>query len=756
MTRSTLPLSLLLVLMLAAAALAQSTEYSVPAGNVIDDRISDEPLKQGQVRFKLYPGYRDELHDQAYAFPISNAALGRAWATGSDLKWQVANDYSVVPVRVILEHRYAYAQQVRVEIYSTHPYAREELQNLAADSPEALSRQLAMFSKEMLVPPSVPTSFMITPRYIPQVPPGHPINLQVLVYFNEQLTINQELDVVVMEPAHLYYLHLDEALAETDELEINADNSLELGFSRRMQFDPSVLSTILYGLPVDRQVFTGAPLASRNFAFACVDMRRTRDWPPEEQQALESFMLAGGRLCMYNMDGPWRKFDNVTDSAVGRGFLLAETGDYSAAKQKMQQWVSGELEEFVLLSGGSVQGYSVPGQAGNSVFGNFGLELEQVYGRDELTNTLPSMRPGFLHPVWLYRELCSEGSVEPWDFPEYQLRRPRSSGQLTNQLALETVVDSRVQDERALLDSAVPPRSMPLGLLLVLGLTVPGMLLLVRLRRRLLAPACIVLFAAVLGLWGTSRPLDFRPVRLQLLDRDPRVETVSSRRLNVLLSDSRGRSRLQMPPDALIRRVAWFPPGSFSQQSDRSSSMLSGQGAAESVNVYVDAISTDPPEFPVSVELDRQPGRTRLLLDTSRLRAGQSCVLQTPLGFELIEQAAEPVAVIVSHPQLPVQPGLGRIRVIREMHEGGPGQGNPNIARFGTMLSSLREEVRRRQGGSLAQICWEGMLRQPYGLIGANQSQVVIIVVDEQPVATGEGVQELTVQRMCLPLGGAG
>ncbi|MCB1221094.1 MAG: hypothetical protein H7A35_07330 [Planctomycetales bacterium] len=752
MTLRTLFVSLLLIVLLAATAWAQETGYSVAEGNTIEGRLERGELKPGELRFTSYIGYRDELHDMAYAFPIGNAALGRAWATGDELKWQVAHGYSIVPVLVDFEHRQASAQRVRVEVDSTHPYAREELQSFAEDSPEALSRQFAVFSGELLVPPSVPTEFVITPRYIPDVQPGRPVNMRVRVYMNDQLLESMELDVTVLDPANLYYLQLDGPPQEPEAISINQGNELGLGGARRVNLDPSVLSTRLYGIPIQRRVFTAAPLAARDFAFACADAQAVAGWPEEEQQALEQFMLAGGRLCLYNMDRPWRDFANTSDSNVGRGYLLAVSGDYDAAKQAMRDWVSGELEEFVLLCGGQVRGYRVPGQAGNSVLGNLGLDLSAVYGADELTGTLPADRPGWLHPIWLYREIASDSAIEPWDFPEYQLRRPRSSGQLTNRLALANVLDSRGRGQAALLDAAVPKRPFPWALCLGVLLSSLAMLTLARTRRRkqyMLVSATVVLLLAG---WLLVRPLEFQPVRLLLMDRDVRADVASSRRLSVLLSDSAGRSELHMPPGALIRRVDWTPPGTFAQSRERNFSQYRGRSHAEGVNLYVDAEEPDPPAFPVDVQLVNEENRTRIMLDPTGLAEGQGCVLQTPLGYQLIHGGDGPLVVVVSHASLPMQPGLARIRRMREIHESSGG--NPNIAMFDSMLASMRAELRRSYGSGLPGICWDGLLRQPNRLIGANQNQAVLMVVDNEARPDENGVQQITVQRMCLPLGG--
>src|SRR5690606_19369001 len=115
-------------------------------------------------------------------------------------------------------------------------------------------------------------------------------------------------------------------------------------------------------------------------------------------------------------------------------------------------------------------------------------------------------------------------------------------------------------------------------------------------------------------------------------------------------------------------------------------------------------------------------------LDPSALPAGQACVLQTPLGYQLIHGGDGPLTVVVSHAGLPMRPGLDRIRRLREMHESGGG--NPNIALFESMLNSMRDELRESQGNGLAGICWDGLLRQPNSLLGANQNQAVLMVVD--------------------------
>jgi hypothetical protein len=748
---------MLLLILLAAPAAAQSTQYSIPSENEIEQLPDfDAELQLGEIAFRAYPGYRDELDDVAYAFPMGNAALGRDWAGTGPLQWQLAYGYSVVPVLVKIKHRYPSAQHVRVEVLSAHPYAREELLSYAGpDTPEDLSRQLAIFSGEMLVPPSVPTDFVITPRYVPEAQPGTSVHMKVLLYFNHSLkpSWSQDLDVVVMDPAHLYFLNLDGPLEPPEELSINARNELDLKYDGKNRLDPSILTSMLYGIPIKRAVFTGAPLAARDFAFVTADAEQLAGWPEEEQLALETFMLAGGRLCLYNMQQPWREFDNA-DTPVGRGFLLAVAGPYEDARQAMQGWVEGELEEFTLLTGGSVRGRFANSSKGNPLFGNFGLRLEQVYGSDELTGIIPARRPGFLHPVWLSRELSSDNAVEPWDFPEYQLRQPRSSGVQRAGMALSSGIANTRPAELALLDAVVPRRPYPLLLLATLGCMLAAMLMLARIRRRHLLPGILACMLLSLLPWMLLTPLQYRPVSLLLLDRDLRSQSAGSRSLNVLLSHSNGNSSLEMPADALIRRVVWTPPGSFYQDRLRGASEFTGRGEAQSVNLYVDAAVSPAPQFPVGIEMQNRAGRISLKLDTSGLPAGQFCLLQSALGYQTIAGGQPSVTLQLNPGPLPVRPGLERIEAIRAMHVGGPGQGeDPSLTLFGSMLASLQRSLSTEQPGSLAQICWSGLLRQPTGLLGANRNQLVLVVVDPDLNGTDAGIQEITVQRMCIPIG---
>ena len=764
MIRSLLPHSLLLLILLTGHALAQSTKYSTPENNLIEGRPpADAELGLGSLSVRSYLGYHNKyydngvLYDLSYAFPVANSALGRDWAGNGPLQWQIANGYSVVPLLVEIEHRHPSAQNIRVEVLSSRPYAREELQHLAGDPGEdMLSRQLAVFSVDLLVPPGRPMSFVLTPRYIPEARPGTSVHFKVQTYFNnaDSPDDTEDLDVIVLDPAHLYFLNLDGPIALPDELSINAVNELDLDFASNARFDPSILTTTLYGIPTRREVFTGAPLAARDFAFVTADAEQAAQWPEEEQQALESYMLAGGRLCLYNMREPWRGFDNGHDSPVGRGYLLAESADYEAARAALRAWVEGELEEFILITGGSVRGESASTSAGNALFGNFGLRLEQVYGADKLTGILPARRPGFLHPVWLYRELSSDNAVEPWDFPEYQLRRPRAAGGLGRGIRLNSVATDTRPAELALLDAVVPARPLPLLYLAMLAILAAAMALLARSRpRRQLASICVLL-PALLLVWLTQSALDYRPVRLRLLDRDIRTPLAISRNLSVLLSDSSGRNLLSMSPDALIRRVVWSPPGKFNQQRGRESSEFSGRSPAQSVNLYVDATLRDAPQFPVGIELQQDGDRISLQLDTSRLAVGQYCLLQSPLGYQAVPAGSDSTTIHMKLADLPVRPGLDRIRAIRNLYEGGPGPGDSNIARFASMLSSLRRSLYDDERGSLGDICWTGLLRQPCGLLGVNQNQLVLSVVDPQLDISGQGAQEVTVQRMCLPLGG--
>jgi len=57
--------------------------------------------------------------------PVANAALGRDWAANGGFAWQVAYNYSTIPLRVDIVFRQPFAFRARLEVISPHGYARE-------------------------------------------------------------------------------------------------------------------------------------------------------------------------------------------------------------------------------------------------------------------------------------------------------------------------------------------------------------------------------------------------------------------------------------------------------------------------------------------------------------------------------------------------------------------------------------------------------------------------------------------------------
>src|SRR5688572_19280542 len=85
-------------------------------------QAQDDPL--GTARIEIYAGYETAYGN--YCLPVANSGLGRKAADGGNLEWQLASNYSVVPVFIRISHRQSIAMTGRVEVVSTNPYYVEE------------------------------------------------------------------------------------------------------------------------------------------------------------------------------------------------------------------------------------------------------------------------------------------------------------------------------------------------------------------------------------------------------------------------------------------------------------------------------------------------------------------------------------------------------------------------------------------------------------------------------------------------------
>ena len=295
----------------------------------------------------------DAGYDQ-FALPVANAALAREWASASGLAWQVAYNSSLVPVRMDIEHRQARALRGRIEVSTEYGYAAEE----------SATAQPVVVTREFLVPPSVPTSLTLLPRVCPPSVSGGTVTLDFRVYLRDlpQPQFEQRLEVVQLEPAHLYSLYLTEP-GSVDRDVINAGNHLGLTSPAGMSgkdtlFPPEMLQSRHYTIACDRRQVTLAPLAARDFAFVIADAGAVRSWPEEEQDGLAAYLIGGGYLCLFNAEGTWHGLDLSRGAMpVGRGNLLPVAGGYTAARREVTGWLEGELAEFVLWCEGRQDGW---------------------------------------------------------------------------------------------------------------------------------------------------------------------------------------------------------------------------------------------------------------------------------------------------------------------------------------------------------------------------------------------------------------
>src|SRR5690606_4379312 len=106
--RTTILLTILIAAFCAGSAAAQQ------------EAAADE-LIQGAVYFDSKSG------DGGFGLPVAHSALGRQWAFSMDSTgWQMAPNYSTVPVRVSIHNRRPEPFRGRIEVESPYAYSAEE------------------------------------------------------------------------------------------------------------------------------------------------------------------------------------------------------------------------------------------------------------------------------------------------------------------------------------------------------------------------------------------------------------------------------------------------------------------------------------------------------------------------------------------------------------------------------------------------------------------------------------------------------
>jgi hypothetical protein len=721
-----------------------------------------------------------------YALPVANAALARQWTASSrgrdrsdwasrgGLSFQLAYDYSVVPVHVHFEHRLATAFNGTIEVASRHGYSSAEAPD---GSPPTTVR------RSFTAPPSVPVDFTLAPRCAPPSRPGDVVRLQVRVYqrgiaapvYEEEQTVTQ------LEPAHLYSLWLDgpPELAPLEDV-LNPGNRLGLALpdAKEHPVEPATYTSSHWLLPCPRVAVTGLPLAARQFAFVVGDWDAVRQWPAADARALAAFVIGGGRLCLFNApaSAQWQGCGLAAPHNLGRGWLVPATGDIASARQTVHNWLEGELTEFVLLAGGTAG----PGPEGHlrrlppgtySGFAFTGLHLDEVYARPDAdaqsgNDEIPlARRRGFLHPLWVYRQAADSAALEPWDYPEFThyLVEPEKSNLNIRQVC---VTEHGPPPPEALASFAASARALPLpwwpaaallALLPLLRLCLP------RWRNwqgGLLAGLAAAGAAGGIGAWAGTHPSPAPLVRTVLFDADARSPVACERTASGRFNSGLGGDAIPLPPDALLRRVDWDPAGTWdwtstAQVGGRADGPAEwhGTGGGAYALLRSDSVLTDSPAWPVKVRvLRRTVDNVELALDTAELPAGSIVALQTMLGWNVLSAGPVEQHLSLNIPHLPAEPGWERLRRLSELQAGwylfqdqaqadvqaGQSQNVLSTIQTMTLMTQLLAgrwpaDLPRAARGTAdpreqLRLGWDGLLQDPLGGRGLPQETGVLYV----------------------------
>jgi hypothetical protein len=741
----TLPIALLAVWLALLAGLPGERRAAAQNGLVL-----------GGAAVRISAGYG------GYALPVANSALARDLAARSGLAWQAGFNYSTIPVHVSVEHRQPMARSVRVSVSTPYGYAAEELAQ--AEQPPAFTPQTTV-SHELLVPPSVPVRAVLLPRVCPPSQPGATLKLRVKAEVEGQPPITHSIELTQLEPAHLYSLWLDGPPGQFLQHSLNEDNHLQLmppvDRAGMPAFEPEVLTSRHYILGVDRRDLTLAPLAARDFAFALADLAQVSLWPETEQQALVAFMLGGGHLCLYGARGSWQGLDlSVGLRPIGRGNLVAVGGGADEARAAINRWLEGELEELTLWLGGSSNGWRTQ-RLLNAGDLNDQLNLLPLLAADPDEPDVISHRAGYLHPVWIYRETCRGGALEPWDYPEFNTTQDDLAASNRNLRALD---DETTEQLMPLQHSVVEARSWPPQLWLLLAGLPLVLLIGGSVARRPWLPAVLAVLALSGGgwLWWQARPLRTPPLRLSLIDSEPGLAWAVEREAQAGRTDRNGVLSLPLPEGALLRRLSWSSPGDWEVSGDRHGSVWHGRQGGPLVTLCAEA-ARSAPEPPVTVQRSRRDASAlELVVDTRQLE-GRECYLLTPLGWQVLPGGQETLRLELALPRITLRPGRERLAAWEDCLA----SWLPRAPHSPSVLERRTVELLRyraaqdempppAEGPTVAEdrdrLAWLGLLQYPVGLRGGLSGQGVLLAPLAPDPEGGSETETLQYLRLTFPL----
>lgn len=710
-------------------------------------------LPLGALSIGVFAGY--QCGETGYALPVANPALAREWAESSGLAWQVGYNYSTVPVRLDIEHRQPLALKGRVEVATQYGYAD-------AEDPQGHE---TVVSQEFLVPPSVPTSLMLMPRFCPPSQPGSVTLLTVRIFQHgiQQPIYEQQHEVLQMEPLHLCSLLLDGLPGQIKRDIINAGNHLELtpeleGRRGRFKLAPELISSHHYTLSCDRRQVTLASLAARDFAFVVADNTQLQDWPLDEQQALAEYVISGGYLCLFNANGEWHELTlERGPQLVGRGVLLPVGGDFSAARHSMTRWLEGELSELVLLCGGTAGGNSLDYLRDNVNILNE-LSLQSTLAEAEVEGDIVSHRPGFMHPIWVYRETCRHSALEPWDYPEFASGSSNIIADNRNLRMLgsrQRPASSPQAQLRPLVYCLDDVRNWPttfgwIALALPLGLFLGGAFQ----RRRAWGPILVVLIVATGGwYWWQVQPVVKGQPRVVLIDAAPHVNAAVQRSATAVQS---GRSRMldaNMAENTLLRHVRWSPPGSWRLDATSRGTRWHGEDGGGYAVLSIES-PVVAPDCPVRINAERvDNSRVQLEIDTATLRPDQISYLLTSRGWLVLPGGASRIMVELRAPHDQIWPGYQRLAAW-DQH-----QCNASIVnRSNRLIRQLATTGNNLDMTPLERLGWLGIVQNPMHLRSLLMGQGVLYTPldNDAPWTQGatSGERTAVFMRWAFPLDG--
>lgn len=715
-------------------------------------------LPQDWWSFNITAGY------SGYALPVANSGLGRNWAAQADrasgLTWQIGRNISVVPVRLDIVNRAPNAFKGRIEIVSAHGYAREE---------DPLGH-LTYFSREIIVPPGIPTTLVMAPRVCPVSEPGQPVRLLVRLYRAGAQESMQELSLTVtqLEPYYLYSLYLDGPEGAIYRDAVNPRNKLQLRLRSEPTIEDSFYQSANFTLTAERQWVTKLPLAARDFAFVLADLQRVKAWPRDEQEALVQFMLGGGHLCLFNAGAAqWLGLPlRQGPQEVARGRLLPVAGGILEARQQIVSWLEGEIEELVLWGGGSSGGQGLATSDAAALLQSR-LRLDLPFAKQQ-QGPFISRRQGYMHPVWIYRETCLAGAIEPWDFPEFVL--PDQNVQRNNPALRQALANRSSGAPAPLVNFTLPSRGRPALLLVLLGLALGAVLARgTRLPRYGAAGLALAALGAGGALWSLAAAQPGRVQHLQLLDQDARCAAVSTcRELLAAQAGSAGTLSLPLESDPVIRRVQWEQPGSWSVEQSRTQAAFQAWTGADFLSVAADAsLSLEQPANNMLSASRVSPGRYRVRLGTLDALPNEFCYLIFRNGVMPVPGGRNQLEIELEQPPVTVTPGWARLRALAAAQNAYGGLDLTLGVALGESQLLLRDLLAQQWPGWMTgthtfgpprpqmKTVWSGLLQEPQLRRGMLGNQIILLAPVAVKQAQEPQVRVTRIQRLALPLAGA-